>query len=293
MEGEDASPTKVPRVEVVENRLPSQPGTGSESATKIQRIGTITAALEQIQDWARNGEWENRIASVLDLLDTQLDPREVEKARDVQMATLVEKEFALPRLKCEISRKSKLFHYKWVDEIKRGMYRSRFTCADIKRKYSPEELAEETNTFAPTPYEESHVLFELKCLCNGWNSRSGDVRCAYLLGKDSGDAAGNPVHIRVPPEYKQHFEAWLHQQSQEVQKKFAGVDLFKDVVLELVEIYMAVAQQATTTGRNSKKWSLKRWHAKGINSKEANATRPCTLVPGLVQLSFTTLTIYV
>ena len=49
-----------------------------------------------------------------------------------------------------------------------------------KKKYSKEELAEETNTFAPTPYEESHILLELKCLANGWHSRSGDVRCASL-----------------------------------------------------------------------------------------------------------------
>ena len=133
---EPSSPTKVPRVEVPETRAPTQGAGGSESPTKIQRIGTITAALGKIEDWARSGAWENKIASVLDLLDTQLDPKEVEKAREVQMATLVEKEFAVPRLKREMSRKSKQFHYKWVDEIKRGAYRSRFTCADIKRKYN-------------------------------------------------------------------------------------------------------------------------------------------------------------
>ena len=63
---------------------------------------------------------------------------------------------------------------------------------------------------------------------------SGDVRCAYLLGRDSGDSAGNPVHIRMAPEYQPHFQAWLHQQSPEVQAKFEGVDLNKEVVLELV-----------------------------------------------------------
>ena len=41
--------------------------------------------------------------SVLNLLDTQLDPREVEKAKEVQMATLVEKEFAVPRLEMKSS----------------------------------------------------------------------------------------------------------------------------------------------------------------------------------------------
>ena len=51
---------------------------GDESPIKKQKVGTITSALTQIQDWARNGQWENQIGSVLDLLDTQLDPREVE-----------------------------------------------------------------------------------------------------------------------------------------------------------------------------------------------------------------------
>ena len=222
------SPTKARHTETT-----MQPA-GDESPTKKQKVGTITSALTQIQDWARNGQWENQIGSVLDLLDTQLDPREVEKARNVQMATLVEKEFAVPTLKAELPRKSKVFHYKWVDEIKRGVYRSRFTCADVKSRYSREELADETNTFAPTPYEESHVLFELKCLVKGWNSRSADVRCAYLLGKDSGDSAGNPVNMRVPPEYQQHFNAWLTQQPPHIQRKFVGVDLYKDVVLQLV-----------------------------------------------------------
>ena len=60
---------------------------------------------------------------MLDLLDTRLDPREVEKAMDVQMSTLVEKDFAKPRLKADMPRKAKLFNFNRVDEIKRGVYR--------------------------------------------------------------------------------------------------------------------------------------------------------------------------
>ena len=214
---------------------PSEPtATAAESLPKVPKVGTISSALQQIQEWARNGQWEQKIASVLDLLDTQLDPREVEKARDVQMATLVEKGFAIPRLKANMPRKAKLFNYKWVDEVKRGVYRSRFTCADIKKKYSKQELEEETNTFAPTPYEESHILLELKCLQNGWHTRSGDVRCAYLLGTDSGDSNGKPVFMRVPPEYIPHFHVWLSGQDHETQAQFKSVDLQRDVVLELV-----------------------------------------------------------
>ena len=79
--------------------------------------------------------------------------------------------------------------------------------------------------FAPTPYEESHV----KSLVKGRNFRSADVR-----GKNASDSAGNPVNMRVPPEYQQHFNAWLAQQPPHIQRKFEGVDLYKDVVLQLV-----------------------------------------------------------
>ncbi|CAE7253040.1 unnamed protein product [Symbiodinium sp. CCMP2592] len=127
-------------------------------------------------------------------------------------------------------RKAKLFNFTWVDEIKRGVYRSRFTCADITKKYSKEELAEKTNTFAPTPY-----VLELKCLLNGWHSHSGDVRCACLfLGTDSGDSNGQPVFMRMPPEYLPHFYALLDTQDSETKALYMSVDPLKEVVLELV-----------------------------------------------------------
>eukprot|EP00435_Cladocopium_sp_Y103_P075235 s47_g55.t1 len=56
------------------------------------------------------------IVSALDLLGTQLGPREVEKTRDVQVATLLEKVFAIPPSKCEMSRKHQLFQTKSSEE---------------------------------------------------------------------------------------------------------------------------------------------------------------------------------
>ena len=49
----DESPTKARRIETT-----TQPA-GDESPTKKQKVGTITSARTQIQDWARNGQWEN------------------------------------------------------------------------------------------------------------------------------------------------------------------------------------------------------------------------------------------
>ena len=57
----------------------------------------------------------------------------------------------------------------------------------------------------------------------GWHSRSGDVRCAYLLGTDSGDSNGNPVYVRMPPEYVQHFHAWLAAQDAKTKAEFVGI----------------------------------------------------------------------
>lgn len=120
----EGSPTKVPRAEVPQTRISTRGADEGDTPTKVQRIGTSGAALEQIQESACNGEWENNILSVLNLLDTELDPREVEKAKEVRMATG-------SRMNSFVK---DFFQYKWVDEIKRGAYRSRFTCADVKRK---------------------------------------------------------------------------------------------------------------------------------------------------------------
>ena len=124
----------------------------------------------------------------------------------------------------------------------------------MKRKYSREKLEQETNMCAPTLYEGSHVFLELKRLQRGLNTGLGEVRCAYLLGRESGDSGGN--HIHAPPkEYQQHFQEWLRSQPSDVQRKFEGVDLFRDVVLELLEnmsrIYTVDAQPVAITGKSS------------------------------------------
>ena len=62
-------------------------------------------------------------------------------------------------------------------------------------------------------------------------------------------------HSRPPKEYQQHFQEWLRSQPSDVQRKFEGVDLFKDVVLELLEnmsrIYTVDAQPVAITGKSS------------------------------------------
>ena len=74
---------------------------------------------------------------------------------------------------------------------------------------------------------------DIKSLKRNYNQRSGDVRCAFLVGKDSGDANGAPVYMYTCAEYETHYWAWLAGQSREVQQRFAGADYRKDVVIRL------------------------------------------------------------
>ena len=66
----------------------------------------------------------------------------------------------------------------FVDKCRDGVYSSRFTCRDLKVKYSKQELEEETNISAPTPFPESWQLLDIKFVCP---NSSGDA-CLGLGG---------------------------------------------------------------------------------------------------------------
>ena len=56
-----------------------------------------------------------------------------------------------------------MFHHKCVDKCSKGPYKSRFTCADVKARYSAEQEAD-LDVFVPTPTPESHSLLEVYAL---------------------------------------------------------------------------------------------------------------------------------
>ena len=128
---------------------------GQQVQTPDTSTLTVKEAFQAIEGWANEGKWTERISSITDLLDSQLDPAAVAAARDAQMAVLHGKDFALPILKKHVRAGAKSFGYKWVDENKRGVYRSRFTCADLRARCSKADLAEEVGVSAPTPHAES------------------------------------------------------------------------------------------------------------------------------------------
>ena len=87
-------------------------------------------------------------------LDGVLDTQEVQKTRFTQLEKLWKKNAFVP--------------------VRDGVYKSRFTCADVKRKYRSEE-EQDMNVFVPTPTPESHALLEVSAMRHGYAMRTFDI----------------------------------------------------------------------------------------------------------------------
>ena len=152
----------------------------------------------------------------LDYVDQLLDPDKVHEARKAQLEKLWKCDAFTPVLREEVPYGSQIFHHKWVDKNKGGVYKSRFTCADIKAR-STAQQEEEMNVFVPTPAPESHALLEVYALANGFHT-----------------SEGKPVYVRAPTEWYElfeSFEAWLCTFAPADQAKYRH--RFKDVLFRL------------------------------------------------------------
>ena len=65
-------------------------------------------------------------------------------------------------------------NYTWVDTVKQGEARARFTVADLRRNQPGN-----AETFSPTPHIATIRLVESKALDRKWPIFGGDVTCAY------------------------------------------------------------------------------------------------------------------
>ena len=189
-----------------------------EEPPKKPRIGTLhkDEIWTAVEKWAESMEEGNphgiqRLAAVLDWLDGVLDAEQVQKARLAQLDKLWQRHAFVPVHKSEVPKTSKVFHYTWVDKQRDGVHKSRFTCADIKRKYTSAEEAE-MRVFVPTPTPESHALLEVSALKHGHAMRTFDIVAAFLIGQDRGAQQGEPVYMRAPPEWRPLFDAWVSEQ---------------------------------------------------------------------------------
>ena len=190
-----------------------------ESEPKQSRQAGVLQHLTNREIWGKIQEWGNaeeasnptaiqRVSNVTDFVDQLLDPLEVEKARKQQLAKLWARGAFTPVHKSEIPFGSQIFSHKWVDKCSKGVHKSRFTCADVKARYSAEE-EEGLDVFVPTPTPESHNLLEVYALQNEFYTRSLDIVAAFLIGKDRGATEGKPVYVRAPVEWHDLFLEWL------------------------------------------------------------------------------------
>ena len=193
--------------------------TPGESEPKQSRQAGVLQHLTNREIWGKIQEWGNaeeasnptaiqRVSNVTDFVDQLLDPQEVEKARKQQLAKLWARGAFTPVHKSEIPFGSQIFSHKWVDKCSKGVHKSRFTCADVKARYSAEE-EEGLDVFVPTPTPESHNLLEVYALQNEFYTRSLDIVAAFLIGKDRGATEGKPVYVRAPVEWHDLFLEWL------------------------------------------------------------------------------------
>ncbi|CAL1127989.1 unnamed protein product [Cladocopium goreaui] len=158
-----------------------------QAEAKQSRQAGVLQHLTNHEIWSHIQEWTNsedksnpmalqRIANVTDFVDQLLDPEEVTKARKVQLQKLWE----------------------------RGAYKSRFTCADVKARYTAAE-EEGLDVFVPTPTPEAHNLLEVYALTKGYYARSLDIVAAFLIGADRGASEGKHVYMRAPVEWHDTF----------------------------------------------------------------------------------------
>ena len=124
------------------------------SPSNAPRVAGVTAleVWEAIQKWGESDEQANpfamqRISNVADYVDQLLDPDKVHEARKAQLEKLWKRNAFTPVLREEVPYGSQIFHHKWVDKNKGGVYKSRFTCADIKARYTAQQ-EEEMNVFS-------------------------------------------------------------------------------------------------------------------------------------------------
>ena len=187
----------------------------SSPTSKAPRIAGVTAleVWEAIQQWGESHETTNpfalhRISNVADYVDQLLDPVEVNKARKMQLKKLWDRHAFTPVLPEEVPKGAQVFGHKWVDKSSRGVHKSRFTCADVKARYTSAQ-ENELDVFVPTPTPESHALLEIYALQQGYFTRSMDIVAAFLIGADRGATEGKPVYVRAPAEWEDIFLEWL------------------------------------------------------------------------------------
>ena len=157
----------------------------------------------------------------MELLDSAPDPAQIQQARLDQLRKLWRLKAFTPVHKKDKPAAAQTFHYKWVDKVKEGVAKSRFTCADVKRAYTAEQ-EQDLRVFVPTPTPEAHALLEITALQQGCAMRTFDIVAAFLIGQDRGAQEEKWVYMRPPPEWRPIWEEWVREQPPAQQARLWG-----------------------------------------------------------------------
>ena len=157
----------------------------------------------------------------MELLDSAPDPAQIQQASLDQLRKLWRLKAFTPVHKKDKPTAAQTFHYKWVDKVKEGVAKSRFTCADVKRAYTAEQ-EQDLRVFVPTPTPEAHALLEITALQKGCAMRTFDIVAAFLIGQDRGAQEEKWVYMRPPPEWRPIWEEWVREQPPAEQARLWG-----------------------------------------------------------------------
>jgi hypothetical protein len=134
---------------------------------------------------------EGHIDSVQDYVDTQVSKEDKYKARHAELVKLEDDFVAIkPIAMRSVPHGTKILNFVWVETIKDGCAKARWTVADVRGKETRDDV------FSPTPSLLANRLFDVRALLRKENCVSADVVSAFPHAQENED-----VWVRAPPEY--------------------------------------------------------------------------------------------
>ena len=204
---------------------PTEPSAG---ATAMDETGQQVSAIAGGETKEDRESLKDQLASVADYLDScVVDLEERNRARLEEINKLDEmfKAFT-PRDRRELPKDIRVFGHCWVDKVSNSIVKSRLTCQDFK-KINPgdKNSSEGPNNFCPTPGHSTTKLLEIYSLYHNFPRVKADLTSAFLIARDGGDEKGQPVCMKPPREWLDHFDEWLAKQSDKVKNELKDVPL--------------------------------------------------------------------
>ena len=134
-------------------------------------------------------EKRQKVDAVEDWLDREMSHEERYEARVEELKKLLSFGGLVARRKAD-ARGYSVMPHTWVDKMKDGVAKSRFTIADLKAR-SPD--ANPAELFSPTPTQLSTAIFETTLIKRGLMSISADVVSAYPHAEEK-----ETIFVRIP-----------------------------------------------------------------------------------------------